>query len=450
MFEQELYQRDVQSAKTGEGDLFHNYEIKNWEPSARLYKIIAFSALLNIGALAFISGTNLLTRRGCDSPFVGRVCQVLDMAYVGTMLLGTERDYVDEVYDKVYLGDSDITFISRDGSNAPLEYPPGYFQIANPEQFAAQQAAGDPNAAFPMTGFNAGPIPGIPYTPMQQNDMLNTIPVTPQSNPNPVKGGIPDSPFSVGGGTVAGGRKGRRAGKVVNANVNANTATPDEDEIAEVEPAPTPLSSEAVTAIEINKKPLTDLADSVADMWASKQIDLNKEFSVVLNGVITKDGKLDPKKSKFDKSREKGDPKMIEIAREGLEAVGQSGFLTYLKSLGVDNINIVLIQDGKQITAVVTSSQKSPELARTISSGANGYLMIGKMTAKNPSDERTLLDSASVTADGSNFILNFVIPKPIAQEMINRKLKEAQAKKAQQPQRNGTASGSQTENTAKK
>lgn len=70
----------------------------------------------------------------------------------------------------------------------------------------------------------------------------------------------------------------------------------------------------------------------------------------------------------------------------------------------------------------------------------NTYLMIGKATAKNPSDERTLLDGAKVTAEGKNFVLNFAIPKDVAQEMINRKLKEAQAKKQQMQQPNSSDS----------
>lgn len=451
MFEQENYEREMPAAKTAEGDLFHNYEIKTWEPSKRLYQILAFSALLNISALAIVMGTNLLTRRGCDSPFVGRVCQVLDMAYVGSIVLGTERDYVDKVYEDTDLGDADITFISRDGNNAKLYYPADYFQIANPQQYAAQQAAaaGDPSGGFPGGSFNAGPIPGIPYTPTPQNNLLNTTPTLPKSNPNPVKGSIPDSPFAVGGDETATTRKGRKGGKVTDPKTDP---TPDGEETAKAEPTPsaTPLSSEAVTSLEVNKRPLTDLLDEVADKSASNQIDLNQPFTVTLNGVLTKDGKLDPKKSKFDKSREKGDPKMIEVARRSLEALGQTGFLTYLRSLGVDNINIVLVQDDKQISAVITSSQKTPELARTISSGANGYITIGKMAAKNPSDELTLLNGATVTADGSNFVLNFVVPKPVAQEMINRKVKEAQAKKAQQPQPNGTAVPRTSENTGKK
>ncbi|MEP7214331.1 MAG: hypothetical protein ABI791_14730 [Acidobacteriota bacterium] len=450
MFEQQLYEREAADIKTQEGDLFNHYEIKGWEPSKRLYQILALSAILNVSLLAFVGGTNLLTRRGCESPFVGRVCEVLDMAYVGSILLGTERAYVDEAYDKIDLADSDITFISRDGDNAPLSYPEGYFKLANPEQFAAAQNVTDPMAGFPNSGFTPGPIPGIPYTPMPQNDLLNTKPITPKYNPNPIKGSEPDSPFEVSGDnpTIAkGGRKGKGG---IATDANANAATPDETAAANAQPQPTPLSSEAVTTLEVNKKPLTDFADMVATQWSAKQIDLNQPFTVSLDGVLTNEGKLDPKKSKFDTTKEKGDPKMINVAKEALEAIGQSGFLTYLRSLGVDKVNIYIVQDENQISAVITSSQKTPERARTISSGLNNYISFGKAAANDPSDELTLLNGASVTADGSNFVLNFAVPKPIAQEMIDRKLKEAQAKKAAQPQPNGNAAVKSNENTAKK
>ncbi|MCV4732239.1 hypothetical protein OFB80_30570, partial [Escherichia coli] len=78
-----------------EGDLFYNYEIRGWEPSRRIYSIIGVSIILNLLFIAVIGQTNVLTARGCDSPFVGRVCQVLDMAYVGSVLFGTDREYID-------------------------------------------------------------------------------------------------------------------------------------------------------------------------------------------------------------------------------------------------------------------------------------------------------------------------------------------------------------------
>jgi len=295
MFEQQLYERGAADTTTQEGDLFHNYEIMPWEPSKRLYQILALSAILNLAFIGVVGGTNILTRRGCESPFVGRVCEVLDMAYVGSIVLGTERAYVDEAYEKVDLGDSDITFISRDGDNAPLSYPEGYFQLANPEQFNAAQNVTDPMASFPTSSYT-GPIPGIPYTPTPQNDLLNTKPITPKYNPKAVKGTEPSSPFEVDDENPTLGKANPKGNKSANTNTNANTdQTAKADTNAQ--PAPTPLSSDAVTTLEVNKKPLTDFADAVAAQWAAKQIDLNQPFTVSLDGVLTNDGKLDPKKS---------------------------------------------------------------------------------------------------------------------------------------------------------
>lgn len=453
MFEQQLYNQPTAAPNTYEGDLFHNYEIRNWNFTPRLYKILAVSAIANLLVIFIIGQTNLLTMRGCDSPFVGRVCQVLDTVYVGAMIFGTDREYVDAEYDRIDLADADITYIDVSSATPPLTYPEGYFQIANPVQYAQLQQQ---DLNFNSSEFIA---PGIPRNPAAgiTTEMLNMPPVTPESNPNAVKGGIPDSPFSIGGNnpTISRNRGKRPRSRRPADSVNTNTNTkPDEDTVAdktdETKEIPTASASDPVTAVEINRKPMTDFADSVLVKWTANELDLNQPFTVVLDGVVTKDGKLDKLKSKWDTTKEKGDAAMIEVAKQSVEAISQSGWLAYLRNLGVEKINFTLVQDDQQITAIITSDQKTPNLARQVSSGLNGHISIAKVVMKNPSDERTLLDGATVTSEGRNFILNFKIPKPVAQEMINRNLKEAQAKKQLQAQPNGTAAVKPNDNTAKK
>lgn len=427
MFEQSLFnQEPAEIPVSHEGDLFNNYEIRSWNYSPRLYKIIAVSAAVNVLVLLIAAQTSLLTTKGCDSPFVGKVCQVLDTVYVSSMLFGTDREYVDQAYEKTELADADVTFVDVSNDTPPLEYPQGYFTLANPGQASPFEQVNDPLAAYNPGNFP--PVGQVP-PPMPQDDLLNKPQNLPKPNPNAVTGPLPSFDDNDDTAVAANGKKG---GKKPAANSEANTdqKTPDANKAVA---QPTPLSSDAVTSLEINKKPLTDFADGVLAQWSANQIDFNQPFTVVLNGVLTNDGKLDRDKSKFDPTKQKGDQKMIDLAKAALEAVGDSGFLTYLRSLDVEKVDITLTQDDKQITAVVSSSQKTADRAKTISSGMNTYLMIGKATAKNPSDERTLLDGAKVTADGKNFVLNFAIPKDVAQEMINRKLREAQAKKAQQP-----------------
>jgi len=195
----------------------------------------------------------------------------------------------------------------------------------------------------------------------------------------------------------------------------------------------TPPPKQDDTNIEINRKPLADFADDLAKQWESKQIDLNQNFTVVLNGVLTKDGKFDGGRSKFDVTGQKGDPKMIAVGKRALEAVGDSGFLIYLVSLGVDSVNITLFQDNDQFGAVATSPQKSAERARVIASGLNSYVLVGRTVLTVSSDERTLLEGTSVTAEGTSFVLKLLLPKATAQEMFTRRLKEALGKKAKVP-----------------
>ena len=442
MFEHSIYEPERVVSPLQEGDLFYDYEIKNWELTPRIYRILGISAVANILAILIIGQTSLLTMKGCDSPLVGRVCQVLDTVYVGSMLFGTDREYVDAVYEKTELGDSEITFVDVSGETPPLSYPEGYFQIANPEEFALQQQmALDPafNSGFNDYSPNVTTIP-----PTSGNSLLNTQPVMPTPNPSVVQGDLP----TFGGSTPPPRRRGKRP--------VATNSIPDEDDTAdaEAEPKPTatpqPLTSDSVTAVEINKKPLTDFADQVVAKWDAKEVDLDKPFTIVLNGVLTADGKLDREKSKFDVSKQAGDPKMIDVAKAAMEAVGDSGFLTYLRNLDVDKVTVTLVQDEEKITAVVSSLQKTEEKAKTVASGLSFAIMVGKSTVKNPSDERTLLDGAKVTAEGKSFVLNFNLPKPIAQEMITRKLKEAQAKKTQQGQPSGDLDKKSEDRTAKK
>lgn len=445
MFEQSLFNQETPAEPTREGEFLHNYELKNWNFSPRIYKIIATSAIFNLLTIFIVGQTSLLTMKGCESPFVGRVCQVLDTVYVGSMLFGMDREYVDAMYDKTDLEDADITYIDVSNVSPPLSYPEGYFQIANPVQYAMlQQQASNP------TSFDTSSFQGLTTTPNPSNDLLNKPAQTPTPNADVVQGNLPTFGDEGSNPTIQRPRRPRGRGKPNKLPNESPGKLPDLDGETAGDPAPTPLSSEAVKAVEINKKPLVDFADTVVVKWAANEVDLNQEFTVVLNGVLTKDGKLDRDKSVFDTKKQKGDQKMIDITKSAIEAVGDSGFLTYLQSLGVEKITMTLVQGENEITAAIVSSQKSPERAKSISSGMNNYISIGKMLVKDPSDERTLLEGASVTADGMNFVLNFKMPKDIAQEIITRKLREAQAKKAQQPQPNGTSLIKQNDNTAKK
>ncbi|MDQ3748418.1 MAG: hypothetical protein M3367_05280 [Acidobacteriota bacterium] len=447
-----------------EKELFQGYEIKNWNFSPRIYKILGAAAIFNVLAILVMGQAEIFTTRGCDSPFVGRVCQVIDTLYVGSVLLSTDSEFVSRDYEKTELEDADITYIDVSGQTPPLKYPDGYFALANPESdFAAMQ----------NTDFSTFPssIPGIPTNPTTayDTDLMNQPQVTPTPNNNAVTGTIPSEPYSFGGPNPIATTppiKNKKYPRIYSPKLpkiknNSPSKLPNfEDDIAAEKKDKTdekqtgknqpPIESEAVNEIEINKKPFEELGDTLNDKLAKKEVDLNKPFLVILDGTIAADGKLDSKKSKFVKFE--GDEQMIEVAKQAIEAVGNSGFLGHLKNNGVDKVNFTIVQNDKEISVIILSDQKTPEKAGTIASGFN-TLLAGLIFADNngikklDENSKTLVNNSKVTSEGKKFKLNFVLPKQQAQDLINRSLKERAEKKAKQQQPNSSAELNNNSNT---
>ena len=196
----------------------------------------------------------------------------------------------------------------------------------------------------------------------------------------------------------------------------------------------TPKPFRTPTKFDINPKPLADFAYDLVKEWGAKKIDLSRNFVVVLNGVLTPDGKLDRDKSKFDVTKQTGDKKMIKVAKAAILAVGDSNYLSYLRSLNVDKVTLSLSQDDARVTGTIAGAQTTAERAKVIATGLNMTITVGKIKLTDPnSDERILLDGAKVTADGKRFVCTFILPKPVAQEMLTRKVKKALGNKAHQP-----------------
>ncbi len=143
---------------------------------------------------------------------------------------------------------------------------------------------------------------------------------------------------------------------------------------------------------------------------------------------------------------------MIEVAKQAIEAVGNSGFLGHLKNNGVDKVNFTIVQNDKEISVIILSDQKTPEKAGTIASGFN-TLLAGLIFAdkngfkKLDENSKTLVNNSKVTSEGKKFKLNFVLPKQQAQDLINRSLKDRAEKKAKQQQPNSSAELNNNSNT---
>ncbi|MBK9154205.1 MAG: hypothetical protein IPM25_08325 [Chloracidobacterium sp.] len=434
MFDQESFDNFTSRTVSQSGDLFNNYEIKNWEFSPRVYKILAFSAIFNMAALVFVAQTNLLTLKGCDSPWVGRVCQVLDMAYVGAMLYGTERDYVDVAYDRIELGEADITFIDVTGETPPLSYPEGYFQIANPVQYEMlKQMAENPNAsAFTTTTPNIAPVQN------DYSDLLKQRAEPPPPNPNAFQDDLatanPPATRS-----FPGTRKGRsgRISTPSGTESNTNTiTTPDNDAVADANTNTAPPQvvnpSDPVGGVDINKRPIVDLGNFVNEQIEKNEVDLQTQFMVNAKGKLTKEGRLDPKTFTYVVAASP-DPEMVEVVKRSIEAINVAGYLQYLRDLSGKDLNLVLQQDAENISAVVQSEMESETRANTIKSGLNALISIQKMSKagkeddQNVKDDLFLLENVKVETEGKNVVIKWVVPKEIAHPMIQRKLAEQAA-----------------------
>ncbi len=433
MFEQQSYNFEVPAEPSQEGDLFHGYEIGNWNLSTRIYQILAVSAVFNLAILGFVTQAELLTTRGCDSPFVGRVCQVLDMAYVGTVLFGTNREYVDADYDRTDLADAEITYIDVSGVTPPFVYPEGFFY----KEPAADLAAG----LMADSGFFA---PGIPANPTQYgSSVIDTPPFVPKSNPNAINGELPDSPFGNDNPTIGKVQKRPRGGRIRGVT-DANDQASADDQPAD-EKLPEGKVPDFAAIEDINKRPFKNLAVSVNELLTNKELNLSSEFSVSATAKLNKEGRLEKKTFKFTKA-ESSDPKMIDVVKRSIEAFSESGLLQYLKDLSGKDLSLTINQDNTNISAQVQS-----ELEReTRADSLKGILKLGidlaiskkeeaiaeMELANDPAkvkdlqserDDLELLKNTKITTDGKKLVINFSVGKDVVQAMIQRKLAEQAA-----------------------
>ncbi len=447
MFEQQSYAFDVPGDELREGDLFYKHEVGRWTFDNRIYAIFAGAAVFTFAFFGVIAQTPILTARGCDSPFVGSVCQVLDMAYVGSVLFGTEREMADAEYDRTELGDADVVWIDQTGVPAQMTYPEGYFQIANPEQFAQQQAM--LNGTSSPYDFNPSGFPPISPPVQSGKSLIDTPPQPPRNNPKARPSKLPNSPFDLSEVNGEGGTE-DKTGKA--ANTNSNKTDP---KVAQNKPSPSPspAEDEAVEdkfGIFLNKRPMRVKAEeTIADVNA-KKVKLDTSFKVTIAGTLGlgKDGKtivLKNAKPVLDKNAPKNDPAMEKLVQDWILAVGDAGWFGYLDLLKSKQVVITIEQNDAELVASVKADQPSENLAKTAASGFNGLLQIAASQVKD--DEKLFLEKATVTNQGNTFVLNFVIPKPVVQEMIQRKLAESAAG-IQKP--NGNATTPTSNNTAAK
>ncbi len=420
-----------------EKELFEDYEFKVWKFTPNVYKIIGISILANFLGLFAIGQFNLFTTRGCDAPYVGIVCQVLDSAYVASVFLGKNNEWDSRAYTVTEIGDGEeVTFIDVSDQ---LQYPEGYFAKEETPENLTKDANGNPIDLYNPTATIPSKTPdemGVQVLPTPNEVVKNQkLPDSPWGNSDKKPSFDPSI-----------GKKTPKKPAPKNSILGDSPKTlPDDETMAgtnkpkkenpKPDPSPTPNSAESQAEFNktFNKKPLQDFADGVIAKIDSpkpeEKVDLKQSFKVVLDGTLTEDGKFDAKKTKFV-GKPEGNEQMVKVAKDAIAAIGDSNLFIYLRNLGVEKVSITLVQDDKQISAIIRSDQPNEQRARTISSGFNGLIAATKLTVKEE-DVKMLLNASKVTAEGKSFILNFALPKEEAHKLIEQKLQEARQKKLQ-------------------
>ena len=454
MFEQAYYNA-APAEPVREGDFLYGYEVGGWQLGPRIYKILGAAVIANLLMLVIFAETPFMTARGCDGPLISRVCQVLDTVEVATALFGTPREYVDQAYNKTDLGDADITFVDVSNADAPLEYPAGYFQIANPE---------DQLPSADQASLNNGYLaPGIPANPAQSAPpLINTPQVLPTPNPNAVdESSLPKSIDDTAGSptvTVKKGRGGRikkpsdTATAKTDGNTNPTAANPT---VSPTLPPNVPTDPNA-----INSRPFKDLAAKVLGMQAAKTVDLQAALQLSATAKIDKDGKIAKGSFKFIKVVS-SDKELVDVAKDAVSAFNDSNLLTYLQPISGERVDFSLQQDDKNISAGIQSDLERESKATAVV----GLLKLGIQqvinkkqdniqklqaqlaTTNDPAiaaqlqdeqDDLALLNATQVVANGKTLSITFTAPKDILHQMIQRKLDE---QAAQMKKEGGTTSG---------
>lgn len=440
-----------------EKELFEDYEIGGWQPNPRIYQILGASLLVHLLFLVTISQFNLLQTKACDSAYIGKVCQVLDAAYLSAVLFGEDTKFSEHDYEKTEIADADITYIDVSRAEPPFKYPLGYFAPTNPE------SASDPT--MQTTDAN-----GFPTSTSPSTLDLNQPQILPTPNNSVTNQQLPDTPFDFGGGAPMSVKppkpsrvpsyrppRGNRTSSSkqpkiknespaklddlgdetanssanVNANVNQNSQVAKND-TANVNK---PKDDAEKGGTGFNQKPLKDFGAIYGEQILNKSININAPFTIEIRASLDENGKLvNPKLTQTSDS----DPKMSEVAKKAILAFGDSQLLKPLYDVGGRSVIITFAQDKDNLQAIIKTETKSETQAKILQSGLNLYLN-NFFKPKEGSDEEILMKKAQFATQGKSFIINFQISNSDKNMMIERSLKNLKDELEKKSQPNSVA-----------
>jgi hypothetical protein len=363
-------------------ELFANAEV-NREPR---WQIMSKLAAASLALHAVVMGSLIY------------VPAVRDTFNIAALL--SDTGYVDKAYNKTEIGE-DVQVLEL--PRAKFRYPDGYFATETELQLAQALQANPPSPPFTV-----GLKPISTPTPLP----------TPEVSPSPVASVSPEASPSAPVATTA---------------ENTKPETPKTPEQAEAELNKIAADNSVVrpNENEINTRPLKDWLAKADDMRNKGLLDLTAAVEITIAAKLSPECKL------IDATvvQKTGDARLIDVAKEMVAAIGDSGMLSFLrdpkkvkdpKVLNCDEmpLNLTIKLDQAEINAKVETEADSPQRATEMASGYNGLLLVGQF-ARRGKDEEVLYRNTKVTSEDKKILVNFSMPRQTASEMLKKQLTKA-------------------------
>ena len=356
-------------------EIFSHFEVNREPRWPILLRLIAMSLVFHVATLATVV-------------YVPGVRESFNIA-----ALISRTNYVDRAYTKTEIGDEvrvvDVT--------QKFRYPDGYFAT---EQAVAQ--ASRPATIFPDPWAPTNPQPEVVETPSPSP--------SPEASPEASPASSPDD-----SSTVA---------------TASPSASPEEDTAVERELNRIAEANSVVrpNENEVNTRPLKDWLARANQMKEKGELELTTRVDITIAANLTRDCKLaEPKVV-----QKSGDARLLNVAKDLVSAIGDSGMLSFLRDpkkvqdpteLACDEIPLQLSirLDQSEIAALVESQADTPARAAEMAKGYSGLLTIGQLL-KRGRDEETLYKNTKITAEDNRILVNFSMPRQTAGEMLKKQL----------------------------
>src|SRR5688572_16643680 len=360
-------------------EIFENFEVNRDYRVTMLVRLLVASLVIHLGLLWLVI----------------YVPAVRDTVNIASLIANTE--FVDRDYVATQFGD-DVQIVELE----KFRYPEGYWategqDTSNP----AVAAANDPFAPRIISQAQPGGGPDVIEKP------------SPSPEPSPSASSSPIASASVS-----------PSAEIAHANASPSPgASPisQEDAQKQLEQTAKQNNMELPAENEINKKPLKDFAAKANELKKQGKLDLDKPFEVVIVATFDEKGKL----QNPDVLKKEGDQTLVELFRDMVGALNDSGFLKYLAPISKGNpgstVTITIKQGEKEVIASVESETTSPDRAKALASLMNNLLYFGA-GSRAGKDEEKLMKNTSATPDGKKVVVNFSMARQDVVDMIKKQM----------------------------